>query len=416
MKRPPSAVSVLSLVAFALAIIPVLWPFRIPIWARRHFYLDLNLVTSPWLATIFLLATRSISPSTVWSGLVGTQDLQPYSIMVLFYSIAYICLSLDATGFLKYSALWCLKRAGRDGRRVFLFCFLLTSIGSALASNDAVILTATSFLIHFAQEAKVEDPRAFLMAEFTTANIASMAIYVVGELEDHLRLSVIDATVNTEQHQFLVAKEDEDVAKPIIMQSESDVSVAFNPEAETSSSALQEIPSLRRRESVRVSEDQSRTPQSRFASKLQEFGKWHSKKFPVTTKVLSRLPWPILPFALGMFVLVEALSATGWLELFARALATVSRGFVPAIFVTTFFTIVLCSLINNLPAAILLARILLHPVYLEKIAQGTSEAEARATRNGALYALVAGANLGACLAIPGSLAGIMWERIVRGMD
>ncbi|KAJ3108741.1 hypothetical protein HDU97_000141 [Phlyctochytrium planicorne] len=140
--------------------------------------MSLNLVSSPWLAIIFLLATRCIEPQVIVKGLVGTKELEPYSILVLFYAIAYICISLDQTGFLRYSALLCIKKTGRDGRKTFLGFFLLTTIASALTSNDAVILTATSFLIYFTAEAKIPDSRAFLMSEFTTANIASMALYI----------------------------------------------------------------------------------------------------------------------------------------------------------------------------------------------------------------------------------------------
>lgn len=40
--------------------------------------------------------------------------------------------------------------------------------------------------------------------------------------------------------------------------------------------------------------------------------------FPTVTTIVSRLPLPLLPFAFLMFILVQALSSKGWVEVFAR--------------------------------------------------------------------------------------------------
>lgn len=83
---------------------------------------------------------------------------------------AYICISLDMTGLFQFSAFWVSRRAGNRGTLAFTLFFMLTSLISGLASNDVVVLTGTAFLSYFTRVSDIE-PTAFLMSEFTTANI-----------------------------------------------------------------------------------------------------------------------------------------------------------------------------------------------------------------------------------------------------
>lgn len=41
------------------------------------------------------------------------------------------------------------------------------------------------------------------------------------------------------------------------------------------------------------------------------------RRFPVLTTTLGRLPWPLLPFAIGMFILVQSLERLGYISIFA---------------------------------------------------------------------------------------------------
>lgn len=52
----------------------------------------------------------------------------------------------------------------------------------------------------------------------------------------------------------------------------------------------------------------------RAAGKVQTL----CETFPTVTTIASRLPLPLLPFAFLMFILVQALSSKGWVEVFAR--------------------------------------------------------------------------------------------------
>jgi Na+/H+ antiporter NhaD/arsenite permease-like protein len=74
------------------------------------------------------------------------------------------------TGVFQFCAFWVSRKAGSRGMLAFTLFFLLTSFMSGLTSNDVVILTGTVFLSYFTKVSDIR-PTAFLMSEFTTANI-----------------------------------------------------------------------------------------------------------------------------------------------------------------------------------------------------------------------------------------------------
>lgn len=124
-------------------------------------------------------------------------------------------------------------------------------------------------------------------------------------------------------------------------------------------------------------------------------------RFPTLYAIAMRMPWKILPFALGMFILVEALSDLGWTAIFAIALARITPDYVSAVFAVTFISLLSCQLLNNLPMTILFTRIMQHPNFT------TAANVTPVVLKGCIFSLVIGSNLGACFTLVGSLAGIM---------
>lgn len=124
------------------------------------------------------------------------------------------------------------------------------------------------------------------------------------------------------------------------------------------------------------------------------------KQFPTSTAVIARMPWKILPFAICMFMLVECLSEVGFIGIFASALNTVTPNYAVTVFSVMVISIIVCQFLNNLPMTILLTRVLQHPNFAHS---QTGDVITQA----AVLGLVIGSNLGACLTLVGSLAGIM---------
>ncbi|KAJ3155374.1 hypothetical protein HDU86_004276 [Geranomyces michiganensis] len=147
---------------------------------------------------------------------------------------------------------------------------------------------------------------------------------------------------------------------------------------------------------------------------------------PTVAMITRRLPWNLLPFSLGMFMLCEALSANGWVALLAKVMARTSVGghMLPIVFFTGAITTLACNIMNNLPMAILFARVFEHPEFADTarsiigggIDDSTTTARVDALRRGGMFALIVGSNLGANLTFIGSLAGLMWADLLRKRD
>eukprot|EP00735_Rhodelphis_limneticus_P011772 TRINITY_DN4913_c0_g1::TRINITY_DN4913_c0_g1_i1::g.16694::m.16694 TRINITY_DN4913_c0_g1::TRINITY_DN4913_c0_g1_i1::g.16694 ORF type:complete len:620 (-),score=122.46,sp/P96678/YDFA_BACSU/28.89/2e-15,sp/P96678/YDFA_BACSU/27.69/2e-06,ArsB/PF02040.10/7.8e-13,ArsB/PF02040.10/1.2e-20,CitMHS/PF03600.11/9.2e-22,CitMHS/PF03600.11/0.00015,CitMHS/PF03600.11/2.1e+02,DUF2953/PF11167.3/0.23 TRINITY_DN4913_c0_g1_i1:467-2326(-) len=137
----------------------------------------LSFVTVPLLGCLVLLFLEVIQLEHFVDGIVGREPLYPYAVLILFNAMAYLCLSLDATGIFAYIALWTTTRYGGSGWKLFLAVFALSSALTLVTSNDIVILTLTPIVCYACKFSKV-NPEPFLFAEFIPANIWSSALYV----------------------------------------------------------------------------------------------------------------------------------------------------------------------------------------------------------------------------------------------
>ncbi|KAJ1764341.1 hypothetical protein LPJ69_001901 [Coemansia sp. RSA 1752] len=118
--------------------------------------------------------------------------------------------------------------------------------------------------------------------------------------------------------------------------------------------------------------------------------------------ILRRLPYGIIPFSLGMFIIVESLSQQGWTPRLAWVLKRMCSSPAAAVFIVGAITTLACNVLNNLPMSILFSRALQHPIF----AQVDSS-----SRKGAMFALIIGSNVGANFTLVGSLAGLMFQGI-----
>ena len=111
-------------------------------------------------------------------------------------------------------------------------------------------------------------------------------------------------------------------------------------------------------------------------------------------RTLKRAPWDVVPFVISMFVIVLAFERSG---MTARLCALLSGG--PAVFTFGGASFLSANLINNIPMSVLFS----------SICGGVSgEAQVQA-----LYASIAGSNIGAFLTPIGAIAGIMWMSLLK---
>ncbi|KAI1814214.1 hypothetical protein GGS20DRAFT_577002 [Poronia punctata] len=213
--------SSLTLVAFVLANITVLFPFHIPIpvpivlyktivkslvalrvipprthYDRRKkelvetteadsltddvvkpylwFRFPINFVTGPLIADIFLLAIGAINGDEIKGGIVGSDHIVPYDILLFFFSLAYIAISIDASGLIRYLAFKVLQLGGKVGHRLFFFLYAFFFGLGSFIGNDPIILSGTAFLAYMTRvSSNIVHPRAWIHTQFAVANIAS---------------------------------------------------------------------------------------------------------------------------------------------------------------------------------------------------------------------------------------------------
>ena len=171
-----SGYAIVTLVVFIVSIFFVIHPIKIPT-PRPLRRIPINLTTAPILAIALLWAAQCIDLAVIRNGIVGTAGVKPYNILILFFSLAYMAITLDITGILRAAAFWVSNKSGRNGWKLYLYFYVMLTLISILIGNDPVILSGTAFLVYYTKVVKLT-PLAWMMAEFAAANTASMVLFV----------------------------------------------------------------------------------------------------------------------------------------------------------------------------------------------------------------------------------------------
>jgi Na+/H+ antiporter NhaD/arsenite permease-like protein len=139
-----------------------------------RFNFPVNFVTAPLIADLFLLAILAIGRKEVHDGTLGTNSIQPIDIMVFFLSLAYIAISIDASGLIRFLAFKVLQWGGDVGHRLFFYLYAFFFALASFTGNDPVILSGTAFLAYMTRvSSNIVHPRAWIHTQFAVANIAS---------------------------------------------------------------------------------------------------------------------------------------------------------------------------------------------------------------------------------------------------
>lgn len=134
----------------------------------------MNFVTSPLIADLFLLAITAIGRDEVYGGTIGANSIVPYDIMLFFLSLAYIAISVDASGLIRWLAFKVLQKGGKVGHRLYFYLYVFFFALTAFIGNDPIILSGTAFLSYMTRvSSNIKHPRAWIYTQFACANIAS---------------------------------------------------------------------------------------------------------------------------------------------------------------------------------------------------------------------------------------------------
>ncbi|KPM40518.1 hypothetical protein AK830_g6075 [Neonectria ditissima] len=207
--------SIITLVVFLLTNVVVLFPFHIPIYVPRllshtilsglallriiapaqrqsqddalddqktrrdskhflRFRFPMNFVTAPLIADLFLLAIKAIGRKEVHDGTIGANNISPLDIMIFFITLAYIAISIDASGLIRWLAFKVLQWGGEVGHKLFFYLYAFFFGLGTFIGNDPIILSGTAFLAYMTRVSKnINHPKAWIYSQFAVANIAS---------------------------------------------------------------------------------------------------------------------------------------------------------------------------------------------------------------------------------------------------
>ncbi|MEN3011215.1 MAG: SLC13 family permease [Candidatus Bipolaricaulaceae bacterium] len=376
------------------------------------------------LGPLLILAAGLLTGPEIVQGLNGTEELQPLGILALFISMVFMSIFLDITGFFEACARYALSKAKADGTKLFFAVYIAVSVLTLFTSNDIVVLTFTPFVYYFAKHAGV-NPKPYLVAEFFAANTWSMALYIgnptnilvasafrftfVGYAKWMVLPTVAAGLANLGLLYLLFREE---IRKPIRP-------VALDPwEAITDKpGALLGLLTLAGCVVALAVAPYLGFPMWKISVAfalallailvLRESYALAARRKPrngsPVAETLKRVPWPIVPFVLSLFVTVYALDRHGVTALLGQRLYAWSGGS-PLLLVLLFgvASALSANLLNNIPMTLAFATAL--------------RAVPREAVLPAALATAVGSNLGANLTPIGALAGIMWMTILTGKD
>lgn len=392
---------------------------RIP-FTRRHVHIDYGL--APLLGVFVLMVVGSINLDTISRGILGSDMVTPYAIIILIITLSYICVSLDYTGLFEYISLHFARASKGYGRRLFIYFFLLSSLLTLVTDNDIVILTMTPIIFYFSQRARV-NPVPYLIAQFFAANILSMTLYIgnpaniiaadsIGvtflEFSKWMLIPSVVAMITCLAILLLIFWRKLPVRTEIPavdpkLAIKNKWGAIFGTILFITTIVLMSFPTSVLGMPLWVLTSISAGIMAVFDVIYYHFvGPRTTGQRSGISVIGSRMPWKTVPFVLALFVIVEDLVSKGWTDFLASQLSSFTGNLFATVVGFMFLTSFAASFMNNHPMTIFFVRVF----------QSASFNGSALARRGATLALIAGANFGANLTLVGALAGIMWASIL----
>ncbi len=396
--------------------------------SRKNRILKVPYYWMPILVSVLIFLLGILNLNEIYTAVTGSRFSDgasflfgngPFSVLILFLSITFVALTLDVSGFLEYLSIKVLKRVHCSGTKLFIAVYAMTSILTLFTSNDILILTLTPFLLCFFRNLKI-NPVPFLVAEFFAANILSMGLLIGNPTNiivatsfglnfiEYFKIMIFPA---------LTAGLTSFVLLYFVFRNEIKIFYRSKklPEAKLTGWSVLSVILL------------SGTLLSLTILSMWGILLWHislawaflsfllfglpqlfvtlnsgkSPRASYLVRIFKQMPWEIVPFVLGFFIIIETFSATGMTAAVTGYLSgSFGKGLFSSVFGVGILSTLSANLFNNIPMTVFFSGL------LENFAAGESHL-------GALYALIMGSNLGANLTPIGSLAGIMWLKMLK---
>lgn len=386
----------------------------------RNRDLSLDQAKSSVLVLILLIVTGVVPLTLIRTSLMKQLNIVPWQILVIFFGSAYICTSLDASGLLKVIAYKFLMLSKGSGRKLFFNTLLLAGIMTVFTSNDIVTLTLTPLIVYMSQYSGI-DPIPMLITVFFTSNTWSMFFYIGNPTNvivaqayslgffDYAKLMFIPtlAAIAASIIGFYLQYRKR-IPDRVEMKLQLDVQKAIKNKSYAWLSGLTfcaffitvsigDFINLPLWKAVLLYCIIYAALNFAFSSKMSS----EIRAGIIDTKpdlsffidVFKRVPWKILPMIITFFVFVQVFSMYGVTNLVAKIFAFKNE--LLAAISTTYMTAFVANIMINQPMTIFFA----HVLWQKPITYAMS--------------LVIGSNIGGNITLMGSLAGMMWSRILK---
>ena len=358
----------------------------------------------PLIGGFFMVALGSLTWSDVLTSFTENTSVNPIKILVLFLSMTVYSLILDKTGFFGYVSGVVLKKAGHNQLTVFLSMYAVIALLTVFTSNDIVILTFTPFICKFCKAAEI-DVVPYLIMEFVVANTWSLLllignptnIYISGafgisftEYFVHMALPTVAAGVASLMLMLIM------FGKKLRKEIRTDTQITPINDKPLMTVALVHLLAC----IVLLAISQY----TNIEMWLISFGvavsavlcscitlAIRSKRLDKVVCAIKGMPFEIIPFVIGMFIIVMGLDKSGITQLFSEAL-----GHGNGVITYGLASLLSSNFLNNIPMSVLFSKIL-------AVSSSMSE----------VYATIVGSNIGAFITPVGALAGIMWSNLIK---
>lgn len=402
--------SLIILTALILLSLVVVVVFKPTFTVKNH------TIESFWVVALvgaFLLVVFGfISWDEIWVGMTKNKAINPFFILILFFSMTLLSIVLDELGFFQKLASYAMEKAKGEQMKMFFYLYIITSVLTVFTSNDIIILTFTPFICYFAKYAKI-NPIPYLIAEFVAANSWSMMliignptnIYIASfyqiDFFSYLKIMFLPTIVTSVSLMILLLVI---FHKPLEKEIDhSNDSVLNQIDVPLKNKTLTMIALIHLGLCTLLLSIASTIDWPMWlisllfalSMVLVLFVYYlFNRKENYLFKVLKRLPFSLIPFVLSMFILVLTLNkyaiTSNIAHLFAGHNAVYSYG------ITSFLS---ANLMNNIPMSVLFSDVIAFSDSSSKL--------------GAIYASIIGSNLGAFFTPIGALAGVMWMQILK---
>ena len=353
------------------------------------------------IGAVILLCCGFAPIGEVFSELTSNAAINPIKIILLFFSMTILSIFLDEVGLFRFLANVAAKKAKNNQFVLFIIFYVLTATLTIFTSNDIVILTFTPFICFFCKNSKI-NPIPYLVAEFSAANTWSLMLIIGNPTNIYLATSagigffdyfkiMALPTVCAGLIEFAVLMLLFHRKLQMPLQSNTEECHIENKPALiiglihlVTCLVFLVISSYINVEMWII----ALICASSLLLSATVMSLITKKNWNYVTESVQKLPYPLIPFFLSMFVIVVALNYQGISDKLAELLSHTNT-----VWTYGFSSFFVSNLINNIPMSILYSNM--------------------CANNAAVYASIVGSNIGAFLTPTGALAGIMFTNLVN---